>query len=392
MSNKKQSPFEKFDWSDIQKKYVDALNAFNTPKPSMESVWVNAMDDWWKSAKPKSEFEGTNIFEKVLDQCRNYYYMSEQFSNLVEGINKLKSNNENITAFINGKFKDIDSSFFDGSNIFNWNSLAENYAPPNDFMKSAFLDPSAFSNSMPHGSIPGISSIADQFLSSPGLGYSREAQDKAKHAIKLWTDYQQNYQEYQSVMAGLNQDALELMRKRILEMSTNGEDISSIRQMYDLWVDSNEKVYAEYVYTEEYAELNGRLVNSMMAFKKQSQAITEDALSSMNLPTTSSVDELARRHYELRKQMKAMQTEINSLKKQLQQKSNKSEVVKKQEKPTTKRKKKVKKTVASNAASNVIEIKQTKKKPAGNSKSDGKKEKQESRKSSADKGMIELKF
>jgi hypothetical protein len=259
-------------------------------------------------------------------------------------------------------------------------------------MKSAFLDPSAFSNSMPHGSIPGISSIADQFLSSPGLGYSREAQDKAKHAIKLWTDYQQNYQEYQSVMAGLNQDALELMRKRILEMSTNGEDISSIRQMYDLWVDSNEKVYAEYVYTEEYAELNGRLVNSMMAFKKQSQAITEDALSSMNLPTTSSVDELARRHYELRKQMKAMQTEINSLKKQLQQKSNKSEVVKKQEKPTTKRKKKVKKTVASNAASNVIEIKQTKKKPAGNSKSDGKKEKQESRKSSADKGMIELKF
>ena len=392
MSNKKQSPFENFDWSDIQKKYVDALNAFNTPKPSMESVWVNAMDDWWKSAKPKSEFEGANIFEKVLDQCRNYYYMSEQFSNLVEGINKLKSNNENITAFINGKFKDIDSSFFDGSNIFNWNSFAENYTPPNDFMKSAFLDPSAFSNSMPHGSIPGISNIAEQFLSSPGLGYSREAQDKAKYAIKLWTDYQQNYQEYQSVMAGLNQDALELMRKRILEMSTNGEDISSIRQMYDLWVDSNEKVYAEYVYTEEYAELNGRLVNSMMAFKKQSQEITEDALSSMNLPTTSSVDELARRHYELRKQMKAMQTEINSLKKQLQQKSSKSEVVKKQDKPTTKRKKKVKKTVASNTVSNVIEIKQTKKKPAGSSKAHRKKEKQESRKSSADKGMIELKF
>ncbi len=399
MSNKKQSPFEDFDWVDIQKKYVDALNAFNTPKPSMDSVWVNAMDDWWKSAKPKSQFEGANIFEKVLDQCRNYYYMSEQFSNLVEGINKLKNNNENITAFINGKFKDIDSSFFDGTNTFNWNSFAENYAPPNDFIKSAFSDPSAFSdimskfsNAIPNGSTPGIGNIAEQFLSSPGLGQSREAQDKVKQAIKLWTDYQKNYQEYQSVMTRLNQSALELMRTRILEMSTNGEDISSIREMYDLWIDSNEKVYAEYVYTEEYAELNGRLVNSMMAYKKQSQVITEDALSAMNLPTTSSVDELARRHYELRKQMKAMQSEINSLRKQLQQKSSKSGVVKKQAKPASRRKKKVKKTVAASAVSNVIEIKQTPKKTTGSSKPARKKEKQESKKTSADKGMIELKF
>jgi class III poly(R)-hydroxyalkanoic acid synthase PhaE subunit len=390
MSNKKQSPFEDIDWSEIQKKYIDALSAFNTPKQPMESAWVNAMDDWWKMTKPKSPFEGANTFEKILEQSRNYYYMTEQFSKLVDGINKLKNNNENIASFINGSFKDFDPSFFQGNNNFNWNSIAENCTQQFDFMKSAFSNSSMFSGEMGNGSIPGMGNIAEQFLSSPGLGYSREAQDKIKLAIKLWSEFQENYREYQTVMAGLNQTAMELMRNRLLEMTSNGEEINSMRQIYDLWVESNEKVYGDYVYTEEYSELNGRLVNSMMAFKKQSQNITEDTLSSMNIPTTSSVDELARRHYELRKQIKAMQAEINMLKKQAQQKNTKLAVAKKEAKPVNRRKKKAKKSTVTN----VVELKQkkTKTKTENNDKSNRKKEKKNTKSTSADKGMIELKF
>ena len=139
-------------------------------------------------------------------------------------------------------------------------------------------------------------------------------------AIKLWANYQENYQEYQSVMLRLNQEALDLMRDRIISTSKDGESIDSMRQIYDLWIESNEKVYGDYVYTKEYAELNGRLVNSMMAFKKQSHEITEDALSAMHMPTTKSMDELERRHYELRKQVNEMRAEISNLKKQSQQK------------------------------------------------------------------------
>ena len=76
MSNKTQSPFEEFNWSEIQKKYMDALMAFNTPnpfnqptKPGMESFWVHAMNDWWKNVRPETPHENETLFEKVIEQC-----------------------------------------------------------------------------------------------------------------------------------------------------------------------------------------------------------------------------------------------------------------------------------------------------------------------------------
>ena len=391
MSNKFKTPFDELDWPEMQKKYMDALTAFKSPESTMDSVWVNAMDDWWKSAKTDMPYESSNIFEKVLDQCRNYYFISEQFSSLLDGINNSKNNKDQISDFINKKFKEIESAFSSGKNTFNWNGFLDNCDQPIDLMKSAFSNSTFNPGEILDGLNPDLGKLRDQMLSIPGLGFSREAQDKSKQAIKLWANYQENYQEYQSVMLRLNQEALDLMRKRIISMSKDGESIDSMRQIYDLWIESNEKVYGDYVYTKEYAELNGRLVNSMMAFKKKSHEITDDALSEMHVPTTKSMDELERRHYELRKQVNEMRAEINNLKKQLQQKDSSTVVVKKESKSVVKRKKKTKKRVTVNS-SNVVELKPAKKKVASNVKALKKKTKQKTKNTSADKGMIELKF
>ncbi|GJM05550.1 MAG: hypothetical protein DHS20C09_15460 [marine bacterium B5-7] len=396
MSNKYKAPFNEFDWSEMQKKYMDALMAFKSTESSMDAVWVNALDDWWRSAKTGMPYESSNIFEKVLDQCRNYYFMSEQFTSLLDGMNRSKSNKDQIADFINKKFKEIESAFSSGKNTFNWNGFQDNFERPIDFMKSTFSNSTFDYDEIFDGLNPDLGKLREQVLSIPGLGYSREAQDKSKRAIKLWADYQENYQEYQSVMLRLNQEALELMRKKIISMQTESESINSMRQIYDLWVESNEKVYGDYVYTREYAELNGRLVNSMMAFKKQSHEITEDALSAMHMPTTKSMDELERRHYELRKQVNEMRVEINNLKKQLQQKNSKTVAVKKESKPVAKRKKTTKKRATVNS-SNVVELKQVHKKSGTTVKAVKKKTKQNRTKQSkkqktANKGMIEIKF
>jgi poly[(R)-3-hydroxyalkanoate] polymerase subunit PhaE len=391
MSNKYRTPFDELDWSEMQKKYMDALMAFKSPESTMDPVWVNAMDDWWKTAKTDMPYESSNIFEKVLDQCRNYYFMSEQFSGLLDGMNRSKNNKDQITDYINKSFKEIESAFSSGKNTFNLNGFLDNFEQPIDLMKSAFSNSSFDPGEILDGLNPDLGKLRDQMLSIPGLGYSREAQDKSKYAIKLLANYQENYQEYQSVMLRLNQEALDLMRERIISMSKDGESIDSMRQIYDLWIESNEKVYGDYVYTKEYAELNGRLVNSMMAFKKQSHEITEDMLSELHMPTIKSMDELERRHYELRKQVNEMRAEINNLKKQLQKNNSKTVVVKKESKPVARRKKKTKKRLTVNS-SNVVELKQVKKKVANTVKAVKKKTKQKTKKTFADKGMIEIKF
>ncbi len=365
MSDKFKTPFDGLDWSEMQKKYMDALMAFKSPESTMDSVWINAMDDWWKSAKTDMPYESSNIFEKVLDQCRNYYFMSEQFSSLLDGMNGLENDKDRMTEFINKSFKEIESAFSRGKNTFNLNGFLDNFEQPIDLMKSAFSNSTFDPGKILDGVNPDLGKLRDQMLSIPGLGYSRESQDKSNRAIKLWANYQENYQEYQSVMLRLNQEALDLMRDRIISTSKDGESIDSMRQIYDLWIESNEKVYGDYVYTKEYAELNGRLVNSMMAFKKQSHEITEDALSAMHMPTTKSMDELERRHYELRKQVNEMRAEISNLKKQSQQKDSNTVVIKKESKPVIRRKKKTKKKTKKRVtanSSNVVELKQVKKK------------------------------
>lgn len=393
MSDKYNKPFDDVDWVDFQKKYMDAMQAFNSQDSSMNSYWVNAMNDWWNSAKPEMPDQNVNVFEKVLDQCRNYYFMSEQFSRMYEGLNKAKKNEKNIISFINEKFKEIENIFKDSKNIFNWNGFADNYEHPIDLIKSVFSKSPLNSGDLFSDNIFDLGKVSDQILSSPGIGYSREAQDKIKVLLKLGSTYQENYQEYQSEMLRLNQEALELMRARIIDMTKNGESISSMRQIYDLWVETNETVYGEYVYTDEYSELNGRLVNSMMAFKKQSQEITEDNMKAMHLPTTRDMNELERRHYELRKQVKVMQLEIDELKKQLQKKNTEPVIVKKKKKVHSGAKKKTKKKVVTKP-SNVVEIKQVKPKTkkTSNAKSSKKKASRNTKKAAPEKGIIEIKF
>jgi len=347
MSNDK-NKFDEINWADFQKKYFDALmsfsstpSSFNKPNPPGNSFWNNAMEDWWKSMKMNSgsSFENQNLFEKVIDQCRSYYFMSEQFSSLIEGISKFKNNKNDVTDFINNKFEELQLMFAKTPDNSNWSKFLDemNWA---DFQKRYFdLDESPFDKMNSHlsGNIlnfstlyesinPEMKKIRNQLLSIPNVGQNREIQDKLQKLIKLGIIYQEYNNEHQLVMAGLRQEALELMRKKILHMSKNGDEFTSMRQIYDLWIDSNEKEYGNYVLTKEYSELKGKLVNSQTAFMKLSHEVNEDILTAMNLPTTRAMNELERRHYELRKKVKALESELQTLKEKTVKKVNVAEI------------------------------------------------------------------
>lgn len=361
MSDKKQKTDE-IDWIEFQKKYLDALMAFNSPSSFSNnnnsfgnSFWNNALEHWWNSLKSGSNIENEALFEKVIEQSRNYYFMGEQFSNLIEGLSALK-NKKDISSFINKKFQELEAMLSQTPADFSWSSFVDACEMPYEAMKqNASSNMFGFSNLF-ESINPEIKKVRDQFLSMPGIGYSREIQDKLQKLLKLGAIYQDTYNEHQSVMTRLNHDALELMRKKILHMTKKGEDFNSMRQIYDLWVESNEKVYADYAFTKEYSELNGRLVNSQMAFKKLSHEVTEDILTAMNMPTTRAMSDLERRHYDLRKKIKSMESELKSLKESI----NGKNIVKETKAVSINKKKTKKKTISS--PSKVAEKKVSKKK------------------------------
>jgi len=161
--------------------------------------------------------------------------------------------------------------------------------------------------------------VTDKFLSVPGIGYTKESQEQVQEGIRLWNDYQRTANEYIHAISKVGLDALEAMRFRILEMAEKGEVINSLREIYDLWVDSNEKAYAAYVYTDEYSEIYGRMTNALMAVKKHSSNTVDEMLASLNMPTRKTVNAMLERQQELRREHISAIQKIKQLEKEQQE-------------------------------------------------------------------------
>ena len=434
MSDNKQKTDE-LNWAEFQKNYFDALKFFNSPNPFTKSsnpfastnpfssgnpfangspffasnpqanpFTNNAMEQWWKSMNmdASQNTENSNVFEKLVEQSRFYQFMTEQFSNLFEGLSNVKGNDEDINDFINNKFKNLQELFSNAPENMNWSGFIDPFEKPFQTMKDSASNNMFNFASMFESVQPEMQKMRNQFLSIPQVGQNREIQEKLHKLVKLAAIYQDYENEKQVEMARLTQDALELMRKEILRMSKEGENFTSMRQVYDLWIESNEKVYTEFVYSEKYSELNGKVVNSQMAFMKLSHEVNEDVLTAMNMPTTKALNELERRHYELRKKVKALENELNSLKQKPTNKTKAAEsksvvtesesetvIPKVAKKKTSKKKVSKKKAVKKDAKS--VKRKPEKKKPE-KKQTKAVKKKAKSKAASSKDNVIELRF
>lgn len=158
----------------------------------------------------------------------------------------------------------------------------------------------------------------DRFLSTPGVGYTREWQGQLQIQSRLWLDYQKAHQHYAAAFAKIGLQCVEHLEKRLRTLVKEGNEITSARELYDLWVDCCEEGYADYVSTDEYAELHANLVNSLMALKRHSSAMIDELLGAMNMPTRREVNTLHRRLQEARRESKTLHTEFQALKEQVE--------------------------------------------------------------------------
>jgi len=131
-------------------------------------------------------------------------------------------------------------------------------------------------------------------------------------------EYQEVSHEFNTVMSKVGVEAMEVMRLMIIEMHERDEEINSLREMYDLWVDCNEKAYAEYVATDEYSELYGRLSNSLMAVKQHYGKLMDKILAKLNLPTRRGRDTILKRLQEMKRVQSKSVAKITALENELQ--------------------------------------------------------------------------
>ena len=123
-----------------------------------------------------------------------------------------------------------------------------------------------------------------------------------------------------NLMGGLGMTTTQRFQQALKDRTKEGKPISSLRELYDQWVEMSEAAYAEFVMTEEYQELYGRLVNTLLALKQQMARMVDQTLEALHMPTHAEIStlqcrqqEIRRENLRLRKDMKELQAQMEAL-------------------------------------------------------------------------------
>ena len=141
------------------------------------------------------------------------------------------------------------------------------------------------------------------FSSLPAFGSNREQQERAQTLAASLTGYQEWFGRYQGLMLQASKRAYELMEGKLAERSEPGREISTLRGLYDVWIDAAEEGYAEVALSPDFRKVYGELVNAQMRVRKHVNDAAERNTRTLGMPTRTEVNSVHARLVEVRRRL-----------------------------------------------------------------------------------------
>jgi class III poly(R)-hydroxyalkanoic acid synthase PhaE subunit len=314
------NPFLNPEWTEFQRQYLDALSSLGKTQTSAgsednkSSLWSVAFDSWCNAVEHALPPDNKPVFDSILRQSRVFYSIADQFTLLIQELSAVPVESEDwreVLARHVASMKTRFDTLSGGTAGMDWSLPWQGWVQTLSTM-AAYPDTPAgtFARAITGGT-------PDRLFSIPGLGPAREFQDKLRAAAKAWKDYQQMCAEYHAAFAKVGRSALDHMQEKIIEVADTGKKISSMRQIYDLWIDSNEEAFAEFAFDQGYSRLYGDLVNALMRFRSRTNAVLNEILSCLSLPSLQGMDTMHRRQHRMGGDLQLLQAELLKLQGQL---------------------------------------------------------------------------
>ena len=142
--------------------------------------------------------------------------------------------------------------------------------------------------------------FSDMLGRLPPVGLAREHTEAWRELAAAQAECHQLEHELREMLLGVQREALVLLEKSVRERA---EPISGYRDLYNLWVDCAEQVFARVAHSEAYGKLQAELGNASMRLRSRQQRIIEYGLRQLDLPTRSELNSVHLQLRALRKQM-----------------------------------------------------------------------------------------
>lgn len=316
-------------WLESQKKFWDAWNnmareaasAGGTSKIPDFSDFNEGLDIWWRNVSPVAPAQSRELFERFVEQGKQFFQFNDSFLSTLKDANAAPANaaewqkfwEQNLSTLRENMSK-LPTGLPGSEHVLGmWNFPLEQWKRVAGMMSGGMNLPGAnwanlYGGQMP--SMPNMFSMDDmqkqmeKMLNMPGVGYTREWQGRMQTLASLGMEHQKAFQEYNKSFSKVGVAAVNSFQSRIVALSGSGEGITSVRQIYDLWIDCAEDAYADLITTDEYAEINARMVNTMMAWKQQGRSMMDDVMGMLNLPTRRELESVHKRLRDLKRQQR----------------------------------------------------------------------------------------
>jgi class III poly(R)-hydroxyalkanoic acid synthase PhaE subunit len=151
--------------------------------------------------------------------------------------------------------------------------------------------------------------FADLLARMPPLGLAREQTEIWRELMTAQAECQALEQELRAVWTQVQSDALGLLEKILRERQPE-QGINNYRELYDLWVDCGEKVFAQVAHSESYAKLQAQVGNAAIKLRAKQQAVIERGLKHFDLPTRSELNTVHKQMRELRERIATLEAQL----------------------------------------------------------------------------------
>jgi hypothetical protein len=146
----------------------------------------------------------------------------------------------------------------------------------------------------------------------PPVGLAREQHAALEELADLHAQCQRLQQALRTLLHQMQVDALELLERRARERRAEHGALK-FRELYDLWVECSEQVYARLAHSEPYCQLQAQLGNATVQLRSRQQQLIEQVLKQFDLPTRSELNSVHRQLREQARLLRELQAQVQTV-------------------------------------------------------------------------------
>lgn len=351
MGSKKEDEKQEFDFTNFQdvmsfqqkmfedwQKMYGFMNPQNFAKQNPYDIWQGMMTQYnpFEVSKYMPEFN-MEVFEKMMNSQKLYLgayeswkkfnenviepgnkFYKENMEQMIDQFNRIFTNNliplmpkelqglmTDTQSYVNTYFKSLENV------IGPWAKAYQNIA--DIAMDSIYDDPMKLSDTLRQWK-KAYDQTFGVLVKSPMVGSSREMLEQNNKALDAMIEMLVSVSEFMTKSSSIGYKYSKEAFKDYADSLQKGEGAKTFKEFYNMWSKHVENAIETYFYTDEFSQLIAKTADSAMIFKIEYNKLIEKALADLPIVTISQVDNVYKKVYDLRRELREVRNELEELK------------------------------------------------------------------------------